>query len=95
MRKEGLPSGHAVEHVVAERKALILGQDFRTLGHDGHLNEWDQLIRVLQHFPELAHVGPRNAPFLLFTSHVNCLDGTADAGLLTEGPQLWQQVELQ
>ena len=63
---ECAPSGHKVEHVVAESQILVLGQYFGTLGHICHLNEWDQLIRVLEYFPELAHVARLLAPFLLY-----------------------------
>ena len=60
------PSGHAIEHVVAESQVLVLGQHLGTLGHVRHLNEGDQLIRVFKHLPELAHVAQTVTPFLCY-----------------------------
>ena len=61
-----LPSGHTIEHVVAEGQTFVLGQDLGTFGHVCHLDEGDQLIRVLEHLPELAHDAQILTPFLVY-----------------------------
>ena len=63
---EESPSGHTIEHVVAESQAFILRQHLGTLSQVCHLNEGDQLIRVLEHLPQLAHVAQVLPPFLYY-----------------------------